>query len=827
MFDEARAPGSPDFGALLRRYRLAAGLSQEGLAERARMSTNGISALERGYRRTPQRETLGLLADALALRAEQRREFEAAAHSGLPRSGSGTSNLPLALTTFVGREAELDEVAALVRGYRLVTLTGAGGVGKTQTALHVGSSLRDGSGSVVCFVGLAPVGDRSLVVATIAAAIGVQEVPSRPLLETLLVYLRNKPLLLILDNCEHVVAEAATFAEAVLAGCPLVRIFATSREPLRAAGEYTYRLPSLRVPTAEASRKLSATHASEYGAMVLFADRARAVDRHFSLTDENASTIADICRHLDGIPLAIELAAARVNSLSVRALAARLDDRLRILTGGERTALPRQQTMRATIDWSYDLLSPPEQRLFERLSVFAGGCTLATAMAVCAGEEIARPGVPQILASLVDKSLVAAELDGDDCRYRLLESSREYAREKLAQRGERELIAHRHAHAMLDLAERLGRAYDAEPDEVWRALGREELDNWRAALQWTLIERGDILLGRRLVGELTAVWQNFVPLEGRRWLVRVFELPEEPTPPEILAGFAYAEAIIASQLREYRETLASSESAIARYRMVGDRLGVARAQTLASYALMSLGRVADAAALLRETLEMARNLDNRRLLAYTLRCLAYIGAAEDDFAAARHYVAEALQIYEAMGAKLKAAWAMDDLGEYEFCAGNAELAVSHATRALATFRSFDDMRGGASVLSNASGYLVSLGRYDEAYGYAREALELAREHHVDALTAHALQNLAAIGALRPRVDPTHAAAARGAAARILGFVDARLASMGSARPHAPAQQYVGMLAMLRDALGTDAVASLMADGTSMTQEQAVEEALEI
>ncbi len=791
------------------------------------MSTNGISALERGYRRTPQRETLGLLADALALRAEQRREFEAAARSGSPRPGSGRSNLPLALTTFVGRETELGEVAALVRDSRLVTLTGAGGVGKTQTALHVASSLRDDSEGAVCFVGLAPVGDGSLVVATIAAALGVQEAANRPLLETLLVYLRNKPLLLILDNCEHVVAEAAALAEAVLAGCPHVRIFATSREPLRAAGEYTYRLPSLPVPTAEAFPRLSATEASAYGAIVLFTDRARAVDRQFILTDENAPTIADICRHLDGIPLAIELAAARVNSLSVKALAGKLDDRLRILTGGERTALPRQQTMRATIDWSYDLLSAPEQQLFERLSVFAGGCTLATAMAVCVGEEITQTIVPQILASLVDKSLVAAEFDGDDCRYRLLESSREYAREKLSKHGERELIAHRHAHALLDLAERLGRAYDAEPDEVWRALGREELDNWRAALQWTLTERGDILLGLRLVGELTVVWQNFVPLEGRRWLAGVSELAEEGTPPAILASFAYAEAIIASQLREYRETLASSESAIARYRAIGDSLGVARAHTLASYALMSLGRVADAAALLRETLEMARRLDNRRLLAYTLRCLGYVGAADGNFAAARGYVAEALQIYEAMGAKLKAAWAMDDLGEYEFCAGNAELAVSHATRALATFRTFEDTRAGASVLSNLSGYLVSLGRYDEAYECAREALERAREHHVDVLTAYALQNLAAIGALHPRVDAARTAAARAGAARILGFIDARLANVGSARPHAPARQYDGMLAMLRDALGTDAVAALMADGVSMTQEQAVEEALEI
>ena len=333
---------APHFGMLLRRYRLAAGLSQEALAERARMSINGISALERGYRRTPQHETLALLAGALALDEGKREEFEAAAaRSGSPRRLGGASvtvgpwtdttnsNLPLALKSFVGRETELDEIVALAHDHRLVTLVGVGGLGKTETALHVGRSLNDSSDTAVYFVALAPVSDPSLVVTAIASTLGVQEVPNRPLLETLIVYLKNKTLLLILDNCEHIIAQTAEIAQAILSSCAHVQILATSRELLRVAGEQGYRLPSLSVPSPKEAGGIRATDAAAYGAIVLFADRARGVDHRFVLTDENAPVVAELCRRLDGIPLAIELAAARVNQLSPRVLAEKLKNRFR------------------------------------------------------------------------------------------------------------------------------------------------------------------------------------------------------------------------------------------------------------------------------------------------------------------------------------------------------------------------------------------------------------------------------------------------------------------------------------------------------------------
>jgi predicted ATPase/transcriptional regulator with XRE-family HTH domain len=838
---EGRAAGSSDFGGLLRRYRLAAGLSQEALAERAQMSTNGIGALERGYRRRPQRETLALLASALSLNDEQRGEFEAtAARSVLPGRGAlvtvgpwgdgATVNLPLALTSFVGRESELDEIAALVRAHRMVTLTGTGGVGKTQMALHFADALSDTADGAVCFAGLAPITNPSLVVAAVASAVGVQEVQNRPLLETLMAYLKQKSLLLILDNCEHVIAQAAIIADALLGGCEHVRILATSREPLKAAGEHRYRLSSLSVPSPEAARRLHAADAAEYGAMVLFADRACAVDRRFALSDENASIVADICRRLDGIPLAIELAAARVNLLPVKALAQKLEDRFRILTGGERTALPRQQTMRAAIDWSYNLLSAPEQRVFERLSVFAGGCTLAAAAAVCGNEETGEDEVFDLFSSLVDKSVLVVDLEGSEPRYRLLESFRQYAGEKLATRDDRLTVAHRHAFACLEVGKRLDRASQYE-QEVFLALAREELDNWRAALQWALRDGGDIVLGQTLIGELSVLWQNFEPVEGGRWLVSALELVDERTPMSVRARLSYTEATIAMALGQSEVQLASSRHAVERYRVAGEPLGIALAQSREAQALLNLGRIAEGILVLQEALPLARTIGNRWLVGYMLRLLGDASVSDGDIAAARGYIMEALQSYEAAGAKLSIAWATAGGGRVEFRAGNVELALRHATDALAMFRRFGSARAVVMTLNSMAMYLISLARYDEAERKAREALGLACEHNLDILAVIALQHLAAIGALRQRESPECRATACGQAARILGFVDTRLAALGSARhsPDSPdnEQEHYQALVVVRDALGADALANLLAEGGAMTEEQAVGRALAI
>jgi len=831
--DEERIAGSSTFGPLLRRYRLAAGLSQEALAERARVSTNGIGALERGDRRTPQRETLTLLAQALALNAEQRRGFEAAARSGFPsaRVAARASNLPHALTSFVGRERELAEIVQLVRERRLVTLTGTGGIGKTRTGMQAAMSLGDIADDGVWVVELAPVRDASFVASELADVLGVQSLPNRPLLETLIGFLKQKKLLLILDNCEHVIAEAAAVTSALLRGCPGLRILATSREPMRVAGEQTYNLP----PLGDA-------------AIELFADRARAVDRKFALEDGNAQIVEEICLRLDGIPLAIELAAARVKILPVKALSEKLDQRFRILTDGDRTALARHQTLRALIDWSYELLTGREQHLFETLSVFAAGCTLATATAVFAPE--ADLEVLELLSSLVDKSLAIADFEFHEPRYRMLESSREYAREKLVARGEAAAVADRFARVCLAVAEQLERSYDTEPERLWRETARAEVENWRASLDWALTKRNAVLLGQQIVvalyqvwgrfaavegwrwvraaleGALFQVWGSFAAVEGRGWIAAAVAAVDATTPPKIVAKLDCAESWNADWFGDYATALGSAERALALYRAMGNPLGVARAHLLAGRALCGLGRVAEAEPLLQDALAFARSIDNRQLLGFVLTAVAAEKSLERDFAQARKYNAEALAIYEELGAGRAAARTIAfDLAELEFLAGDMEAARRLAADAVDRQLALGDTNAAACTLGNLAAYLTALDRFEEASDRAHQALDLARERQLDVVAALALQHLAAAAALRRDTTDERKRDAQLRAARLVGFVDARLAELGSIRAHTDEQEYDRLVAALERELGTGPFAAAVADGAPLLVPAAIEVAL--
>ena len=360
------------------------------------MSANGVGGLERGYRRAPQRETLALLADALALDEEQREEFEAAAKEGLPRRVRGSvtvgpladasiSNLPVTLTSFIGRQTEIAAVLALIQQHRLVTLVGSGGVGKTRLSLQVAANLLDKYGDGVWFIELAPLTRGDYIPSTVAVALGLTLPPADDPVENLVRTLRGKQTLLIFDNCEHLVGAAAHVISAILHGAPKVTVLASSRQGLGVAGEAIYRVPSLAL-AAKDEPHLSATDVLRYESVALFVDRAGAARDTFSLTDESAPVVVDICRRLDGIPLAIELAAARVKVLGPKQLHDRLDERFRVLTSGNRDALPRHQTMRVLIDWSYGLLDKRELLLFRRLGIFVKGFTLEGAVAV-SGED--------------------------------------------------------------------------------------------------------------------------------------------------------------------------------------------------------------------------------------------------------------------------------------------------------------------------------------------------------------------------------------------------------------------------------------------------------
>jgi predicted ATPase/DNA-binding XRE family transcriptional regulator len=814
--------GLSEFGTLLRRHRLAAGLSQDALAERARMSSAAISALERGQRRCPQRDTLALLAGALALDAAQRSEFEAA--GSRPRSvrrgnasvtvgpwrDTAESPLPLALARFVGRATELDEIRTLVREYRLVTLTGSGGIGKTQTALQTASAMHDAEGATVHFVELAPLTGPALVSGAIAAAFGVQEVPNHPLLDTLIAHLKNKALLLLLDNCEHVIDEVASAAYKLLLNCPNLRILATSREALRTAGERAYRLPSLSLAEA----------------VELFTDRACAADYHFTLSDENRAVVVDLCRRLDGIPLAIEMAAARVQTHTPREILTMLEGQFGLLSAGDRAVPKRQQTMRATLDWSYQLLTIRERALFERLSVFANGCTLEMAVAVCGGEGQEQAEIRELLASLTNKSLVITDFEGLGPRYRLFESARQYGQEKLEERAERDAIAHRHALAYLKLAEELRDAYDSAPDRDWFETCRAELDNWLRALDFSLARRHDVIAGQRLAGALSFVWPAFAPTEGRRWLTLALSLVNEGTPLHVRAGISCAEMRIVHNFNDVEQELAIGNKALSLCQELGDEFWIATALTHQGNALLHLERLPEGESALSEALAISRRLGCKRLLSWTLRTSAYACVKRTDFAKARAHLVEARAVAD-FGADREMALALCSLAFCEDTAGNAELAAHYAAEALPVLRASYSPLTLSVMLSNLAGSLITSGQYSRAEDHAREALTIAREMHSKVHAAHALLNLALIKAFGAHGEPARLRKARTDAAQICGFLEAQWLADSSLWVgdtfHQECQQDCRRArTQLCDVLGKDIAAKLATEGAMLTEEQVCE-----
>ncbi|PZR56765.1 MAG: adenylate/guanylate cyclase domain-containing protein [Candidatus Meridianibacter frigidus] len=734
------------------------------------------------------------------------------------------NNLPRQLTSFVGREKELAEICALIERSRLVTLLGTGGAGKTRCAVQVGAELLDRGGDGVWLVELAPVSDESLVASAIAQTLSVKESPNRPLLETLIAYLARKRLLFILDNCEHLIVAARNIVSAILRSCAEVRILATSREGLSVAGEHVFRMPSLSVPSN--GRTLSVRDVLDCDAVALFADRARAADSGFTLTDENAGDVVEICRRLDGIPLAIELAAARVKILTPRQLAQKLDERLRILTSGDRTALPRQQTMRALIDWSYDLLSEPERALFRRLSIFAGGFTWEAAAAVGRDDGGDEVDLLDRLSSLVDKSLLQAELDEERARYRLLESTRQYAREKLQEAGEYATVARAHAASYLELAEQLEKTWGTTSERAWLAQVETEMENWRSALAWALVAQGDIALGWQLAAALRLMWTYLAVAEGRRWTAVALEAVTDATPPALVAKLELTEAHLAGVMLQYKKSYAAAESALARYRALGDAAGITEAELSAGQALVYMGRIGEGKVRLQEALDIAKTLGARRLTAMFTERLAMANGAEGNVDEARALYGESLAIYRATGADAQLSRVATNIAELEFRGGDASVALRYAGETLDADRRANNMLRVAWTLSNMAAYLVALDRFDEAIAHAREALRLSGEMQDSVNIAFALQHLTAAALLRAHAFPTKEYSEAAPAARLLGFVDARIEALGAVREYTEQQEYEKILAALQATLADD-LAKVMDEGRTWTEEQAIAEGMAV
>ncbi|HKU81762.1 MAG TPA: hypothetical protein VJP76_06285, partial [Candidatus Tumulicola sp.] len=674
----------------------------------------------------------------------------------------------------------------------------------------------------VWFVELAPLTDPALVAHALASTLRVAESQHRSLLATLASYLEHKQLLIIFDNCEHVIAQTRRVIGSLLRECPRVNVLVTSRESLTVAGERVYRMPPLAVPR---TNDVTPDEAMTYGAVALFADRSRAADARFAVTEQNVGAIVEICRRLDGLPLALELAAARTTVLSPLQIAERLDRLFELLGANGNGAIPRHQTMRAVIDWSYSLLSAASRLLFDRIAVFAGGFSLENATAVCADAELPAGDVLELLTSLVTRSLAMVDFSSGDARYHLLESTRQYAVERLAQRGETQVLAGRHARACLAEAERLDRDWYGAFERVWFREASADLDNCRAALHWAMTEKHDPVTGCALAGALARVWYSLSPVEGRRWVRAALDAAGAELSPEVAARLQVADAELCGALGEYKASLVSAERALAHLRESDDALLTARAKQAAGSALAAIGRGEEGERLLSEALAAARGLENRRLAALALGDLGTARSRRGDVVAARLFYAEALASYNSLGLERPAASIAGHLAEVEFAAGDAAAALQLAGEARRGHETTHNRRSVANDLGNMAAYLIALDRYDEARAQALQALIAARDVRATVLTAYVLQHVAAVGSLRVP-EEQRAEDARERAAMLLGFVDARLESLEARREHTEQQEYDRMTTALRAAFDENKLGDLMALGAAWSEDGAVAVALE-
>ncbi|HTW85460.1 MAG TPA: diguanylate cyclase [Candidatus Sulfotelmatobacter sp.] len=704
------------------------------------------------------------------------------------------NNLPIELTRMIGRRSEIAAVRTLVEDRRLVTVVGAGGTGKTRVALHAATELAERFTDGAWFVDLAPLADPALVGTTIGEVFGIPLAPDPSAIPTLVEALAGRRALLVLDNCEHLIGAAADAAAALLRGRPEIAILATSREPLGIAGETLYRLPPL----------------DAHDAAELFVDRARAATPSFTLSAGDDALVEDICRRLDGIALAIELAASQVGVLGLAAMAERLRARFRFLTGGDRSALPRHQTVRALFDWSYDLLAPAEAAVLRRLSVFAGGFDLEAACAVCEDD------VADTLTALVRKSLVE-DIGLAQRRYRLLESTREYAREQLLASGERDQTARRHANAVLDVARAGAAIYRTTPADAWIAARRPDLDNYREALEWSLGEGNEPVLGAQIATALRSFFDDVAPAEGAQWYERALVALGEGE-PALQAQLLMA---LHSGRRDRPATTirASLERAVAICRELGDDALLAEATRMLAQIIGWYFRaereLADAYA--QESIALARKLGDPYQLAVSLRTR---GLTIDiaDFPAKRAALEEAIVLLERLGNMRMVGSALTWLSEMEFSAGDEARALTLGREALRAAEQTGSTALDMNASSNLALYAAAQGDWELARRMAERALQRAREARDPEHLTWSVQALAIIAA--GRYDP-------GRAARLLGFCATRAGIV-----HAPRQAdqsedltYRRLAQRLCETLGEDGYRFELAIGGQYGEDEAIAEGL--
>jgi len=677
------------------------------------------------------------------------------------------SNLPAPVSSFVGRDGELAAVRALLGGARLVTLTGAGGAGKTRLGLQVAAGLLDGTGDGVWFADLAALRDPDLVAVTVADVLRVRREPGRPVLDTLVDAVGQRSLLVVLDNCEHLIRACAELADALLRGCPELALLATSREPLGVDGEYVYRVPSMAVP-AEGD-DAGAIRASE--AVRLFEDRATAQGVPLAWDEESAQVAGRICRRLDGIPLAIELAAARLRVLPPGELEARLDERFALLTGGSRAALPRQRTLRAMVDWSWELLNPAEQAVLARLSVFAGGFALAAAGAVATAADVPAAEMVGLLGALVDKSLVQFDRSATGPgRYRLLETVRQYAAGQLEALGPA-AVAARAAHRdyYLALAEEAAPQLVAAGQAEWLNRLDAELGNLRAAVAFS-VTQADPVPGLRLAAALREYWPTRgQAAEGAGMLRALLDAPaaREATPARGRALAAAAHLL--GQTSGYAIAADYCQEGLGIARAAGDEFLAADLLRTQGWILLRQGQLGTALPLIEQGLDLARGLGEPHLTARLLAARLFATSVAGDPAGAARDAGEAVRLSRQAGDGLLAGRLLGNLGYLELSAGDLEAARGHLAEALDVARALDDR---TTILYQAFnlGLAEYLGGSPEAAGALfAESFDLARRTGARSQVAYGLVGLALAG---------HGGAGPSWSARLHGVADRVLAELG-------------------------------------------------
>jgi predicted ATPase/transcriptional regulator with XRE-family HTH domain len=856
------------FADLLHHHRLAAGLTQEELAARAKLSVDAISTLERGARHRPRKDTVALLVEALGLSDEERAAFAAAARTGpsqpadfqplrtLDPHPHYSRNLPLQPTPLLGRERELADLCALLRrdDVRLVTLTGPAGVGKTRLGLQVAADLRAAFSDGVWFVRLASVSAPSLVLPTAAQTLDLKDLGSRSIGDTLREHLRERRLLLVLDNCEHLVA-AANDVAGLLETCPGVKVLATSRVVLRLRGERRVPISPLGLP----DLRLLATpeRLAQSAAVALFVERAREASPNFELGNENWAAIAEICVRLDGLPLAIELAAARVKVLPPLALLRRLERALPLLTDGPRDLEQHQRTMRATLAWSYDLLSSEEQRLFRRLAVFAGGCTLEAAEVVCARPEGSEPlaiGVLDGLSTLVDHSLLQQWEEDDGPRFGMLYVIRECALEQLEASGEAEALRRAHAAYFVDLAEQVWGVENSpspSPSPVpahrhditlsSETLARE-LANVRAALGW-LQQRAEqaravsapgspwaereaqalgleapVMQGLRLAGTLVWGWAIRGHLsEGRTWLERFLELDAASTEDstdraETSAHTSGTSGTSGTAPAPHGDTMSDAPS-------VGELYARGRALWACGVLRFWQGDYDQAVPPLERALALARALGDDVSIEDILNNLGMAVHAQGALERARALYEESLALARAGGSQAQLGNPLANLARLHLTAGDLEQAAAVSEEALAVCRQTLNGAGAASSLVVQALIAWRRRHLDRAAALAEEALV---EHLATRDVRHYGDGLDVCAIIAAATGHTERAA------RLLGAAAASRERISMRQPMLvpTADDIEAAVALARATLGEEAWAEAYAAGQALSLEKAIAEALD-